>query len=201
MTDRDGRGIVWIDGRSAVIARWEDEPVFEAIDSGVAPKRRAVGSVRRGPARPFGGGRVPGAGTERQHVDEMRRFFAGVAERVADLESVEVSGRGPVHERFAALLTRLSKRGDGELEVIVRPLPRRPSQRQMAARLRTLAGEPLPRRTKGSYRPIEPERDASGRERLSGREGLRNPRPRHLPEREHIELEVQMMLAEDEPAV
>jgi hypothetical protein len=200
MTDPERTGLVWIDGRGAVIGRWQDEPILEEIESGVPPRRRAVGSVRRGPARPFGGGRVSGSGTEGQHIEEMRHFLASVAERVADLESVEVSGRGPAHERFAALLRRLSESGDGELEVSVRSLSRRPSTRQMAARLRKLAGEPLPRRTQGPYRPTGPERDASGRERPPGREGLRNPRPRHLPERDHIEREVRMMLAEDEPA-
>ncbi len=195
-----GIGIVWVDSRGAIVGRWEGEPAFEEIESGAPPKRRAVGSVRRGPARPFGGGRVPGSGTERQHVEEMRRFFAAVAERVADLDAVEVGGRGPAHERFAAVLDKLSEGGDGELEVTVRPLARRPSRAQMAARLRKLVGQPLPRRTKGPYRPSEPGRDASGRERQPGREDVRNPRRRHLPERQEIELEVRMMLAEEEPA-
>jgi hypothetical protein len=193
-------GTVWIDARGAVIGRWQDEPVFEEIASDVPPKRRAVGSVRRGPARPRGGGRVAGTGTEGQHVEEMRHFFASVAERVADLDAVEVSGRGPVHERFAAVLERLSVSGDGRLDVSVRPLSRRPSQRQMAARLRKLVGEPLPRRTEGAYRPSEPGRDASGRPRRPRPEDVRNPRPRHLPERKAIELEVRMLLADDEPA-
>lgn len=201
MTDLERVGTVWIDARGAVIGRWEDEPVFEEIDSAVPPRRRAVGSVRRGPARPFGGGRVKGSGTEEKHVDEMRRFFASVSERVADLDAVEVSGRGPAHDQFAALLERLGERGDGELEVLTRPLSRRPSRRQMAARLRKLVGQPLPRLTKGPYRPVEPPRDASGRPSQPGREELRNPRRRHLPERKEIELEVEMMLAADDAAL
>jgi hypothetical protein len=130
----------------------------------------------------------------------MRRFLADVAERVADLDAVEVSGRGPAPERLAAALEQLSAKGDGGLEVMTRPLSRRPTPRQRAARLRKLAGEPLPRRTKGPYRPEEPERDASGRPRSPGPERLRNPRPRHLPEHKEIELEIRMMLADDEPA-
>jgi hypothetical protein len=199
MTESEGIGTVWIDGRGAVIGRWEDDAVFEEIESDVPPRRRAFGSVRRGPARPFGGGRVPGSGTERQHVEAKRRFFATVAERVADLDTVEVSGRGPAHEQFAGLLRQLNAGGDGELEVEVRPLSRRPSRRQMAARLRKLVGQPLPRRRSGPYRPEEPARDPSGRERPPSRKALRNPRRRHLPEREAIDLEVRMMLAEDEP--
>lgn len=201
MSDATTIGTVWIDSRGAVIGRWEDdEQVFEEIASGVPPRRRAVGSVRRGPARPFGGGRVPGSGTEGQHVEEMRRFFSSVLERVADLDAVEVSGRGPAHERFAAALERLSGAGDGELDVLVRSLSRRPSRPQMAARLRKLVGQPLSRRTKGPYRSVEPERDASGRVSAPGPEQLRNQRPRHLPEQKEIELEIEMMLADDEPA-
>ncbi|HET7830087.1 MAG TPA: hypothetical protein VFL03_11040 [Candidatus Limnocylindrales bacterium] len=200
MTEPQRIGTVWIDGRGAVVGRWDDEPVTEEIASGVPPKRRAVGSVRRGPARPFGGGRIGGTGTEGQHVEEMRRFFGSVAERVADLDMVEVSGRGPAHERFAALLRQLSEDGDGELEVVARPLARRPTPRQMAARLRALASEPLPRRTRGPFRAADAERDASGRVRPPGPEQFRNPRPRHLPERDEIELQLRMMLSDDEPA-
>ncbi len=200
MTDEEQVGIVWVDGRGAVIGRWEDEPVFDEIESGVPQRRRAVGSVRRGPARPFGGGRVGGSGTEEEHVEAMRRFLADVAERLADLDVVEVSGRGPAHERFAALLRQLDNGRPDDLEVVVRPLSRRPSRPQMAARLRKLVGKPLPRRTTGPYREIEPERDASGRVRRPGRDRLPNPRPRHLPEREEIEREVRIMLADDEPA-
>jgi hypothetical protein len=200
MTGSDQVGTVWIDGRGAVIGRWDGEPVFEEVESGVPARRRAVGSVRRGPARPFGGGRVPGSGNEGQHMEATRRFFATVADRVSDLDTVEVSGRGPAHERFADLLRQLNEGGDGELEVTVRPLSRRPSRRQMAARLRSLAGEPLPRRMKGPYRPAEPELDASGRVRPPGRHEVRGSRRRHLPERQEIDLEVRMMLAEDERA-
>ena len=197
MNDDERIGTVWIDGDGAVIGRWEGEPAFERIESGVPPRRRAVGSVRRGPARPAGGGRVGGHGTEDRHAETMRRFFATVADAVSDLDAIEVSGRGPIHERFATLLADLSKQGDGGLEVTVRPVARRPTPRQMAARLRSLAGEPLPRRTTGPYRPAEPARDPSGRKRPFTRDDLPNRRRRHLPERTAIDREVAMMLADD----
>jgi hypothetical protein len=49
--DPERAGLVWIDAQRAVIVRWEDEPTLETLKSGVLPKRRATGSVRRGPAQ------------------------------------------------------------------------------------------------------------------------------------------------------
>lgn len=198
MVDPERAGLVWIDQQRAVIVRWDDEPVLERLESGVPPRRRAAGSVRRGPARPHGGGRVAGRGTEGRHLELTQRFFGEVAERLADLEVVEVSGRGQVHEQFAGMLQRLVASGDGEPEVTTRSLSRRPSDRQLAARLRKIVGEQLPRRGSGApYRPLDPARDASGRVSAPSRADLRNPTPRHLPEREHIDHEIEMMLADD----
>jgi hypothetical protein len=196
----DGVAVVWIDARHAVIVRWDDdEPLTNWIESGVPAWRRAVGSVRRGPARPYGGGRVAGHGTENQYVGRMREFFSDVADRLADLDHVEVSGRGLPHQEFAALLTQLADKSDNELSVTTRPLARRPSEAQLGARLRKLSDQTLPRRTSGPYRPLPPATAASGRPRRKTRDDLRNQRPRHLPERKEIDLEVEMMLARDHP--
>ena len=190
----EAAGLVWIDAQRAVIARWDDEPVLERLESGVPPMRRAAGSVRRGPARPEGGGRVGGHGTEGRHRELTHQFFGEVAERLAYLDVVEVSGRGQIHQQFAELLEKLVQKGDGEPEVTTRALSRRPSDRQMAARLRKLVGKQLPRGGSGPYRPLDPARDASGRVSAPSRADLRNPTRRHLPEREHIDLEIEMML-------
>lgn len=194
-------GVVWIDARQAVIVRWgdDDEPVLEWVDSGVPARRKAVGSVRRGPARPTGGGRVGGHGNKNRYLDQMRYYFAEVADQIADLEHVEIAGRGLPHEEFAELLNQLAEKSNDELTVSTRSLARRPSERQLAARLRKLAGQSLPRRTSGPYRPLPAATDASGRPRRKTRDDLRNQKPRHLPEREAIDLEVEMMLAGDHP--
>lgn len=192
-------GLVWIDARRAVIVRWQDEPVLEWVESGVPPRRKAVGSVRRGPARPSGGGRVGGHGTEERHRGQMRRFFADVAEKLADLDHVQVIGRGLPHKEFAELLARLAATTQDGLTITTESLARRPSERQLAARLRRLTGKSQPRREHGPYRPASVPALASGRPRPQGREDLANRRPRHLPEREAIDLEVEMMLAGDDP--
>ena len=71
-------GLVWVGADHAVVVRWSGEPIVEHLASAVPPRRRAVGSVRRGPARPSGGGRVPGHGTEERHDQESRRFLSDV---------------------------------------------------------------------------------------------------------------------------
>jgi hypothetical protein len=193
-------GLIWIDARHAAVVTWDGEPVVRWIDSDVPVRRKAAGSVRRGPARPAGGGRVGGHGTESRYLEELRRYLAEVAERVAGLELVEVSGRGPVHEQLADLLRRLSERTDDGLSVTVLSLARRPSEGQLAARLRKLADRELPRISNGPYRPVPVERTASGRVRTPTRDDLPNQKARHLPEREEIDQEVEMMLADDEGA-
>ncbi len=192
-------GLVWIDARHAAIVRWDGGPVIEWIESDVPPRRRAVGSVRRGPARPSGGGRVGGHGTAGQHRDAMNRYLSDVADRLADLAHVEVIGRGEPHEQFATLLRRLTAKTPDPLTVTTQSLDRRPSERQLAARLRRLTGTQLPRRSAGPYRPEPPPTEASGRIRPPSREDLAVQKPRHLPERKEIDLEVEMMLAGDEP--
>jgi hypothetical protein len=192
-------GLVWIDARQAVIVRWQDQPALEWVESGVPTRRKAVGSVRRGPARPSGGGRVGGHGTEERHRGQMRRFFAEVAEKVADLDHVEVIGRGLPHKEFAELLTRLAATTQDGLTVTTESLARRPSERQLAARLRRLTGRSQPRRKHGPYRRASVPALASGQPRPPGREELPNRKPRHLPERDAIDLEVEMMLAGDDP--
>ncbi len=193
-------GLVWVDARNAVLARWDGgEPTLEMIQSGVPRRRKAAGSVRRGPARPFGGGRVGGHGTENRRRTNMRRYFSEVAEKLADLDHVEVIGRGLPHQKFAELLSRLAEKHNNGLTVETQALTRRPSERQLAARLRSLVGRPLPRRTSGPYQPLPPPTQASGRIKPPSREDLPKQKPRHLPERKEIDLEVEMMLAGDEP--
>jgi hypothetical protein len=196
--DPERVGLVWMDAEHALIARWRDEPVIETLESGVPPRRTAVGSIRRGPSHPTGGGRGAAQRTEGRHLELMRRYLAELADRVADLEVVEVSGRGQPHARFADLLRRLAAHSSGSQQVTTRSTARRPTDPQLIARLRRLSGEELPRRTSGPYRPVQVDPTGSRRTSQTGSDGIvrRNPRPRRLPERREIDLEVEMMLAD-----
>lgn len=199
--DPDRVGLVWMDAERAIIARWRGEPALERLESGVPPKRQAVGSVRRGPARPSGGGRVAGHGTEGRHLELLRRYLADLAGRTGDLDVIEVAGRGLLFEQFADLLRRLAARGDGDIEVLTRRVSRRPTERQLAARLREIVGAQPPRQTYGSYRwtGLQPT-GPSGRLTPAVHGAPRKVKSRYLPERREIELEVEMMLGDDTTA-
>lgn len=197
--DPEGAGLVWMDTQRAMIALWDGaEPRVEWLESGVPPRRKAAGSVRRGPARPAGGGRVGGEGTEARHLELLQQFLGELTERLADLDVIEVIGRGHAHERLADLLRSLSAGEADDVTVTTRTVSRRPSERQLMARFRKLVGRELPRRTRGPYDGPPPvPTDASGRVRApTAAERRRNPKPRHLPEREHIAREIEMMLAD-----
>ncbi len=204
--DPERVGLVWMDAERAIIVRWRGEPVVELFESGVPPRRTAVGSIRRGPARPSGGGHLAEHRSEGRHLEGMRHYLADLAERLADLDVVEVSGRGRPHDRFAELLGRLATHAGSDVAVTSRTTSRRPTERQLMARLRKLADEELPRRTQGPYREPDaalatgPQHGRPGRTAAAVAPGRRHPKPRRLPERREIDLEVEMMLA-SEPAV
>ena len=188
-------GLVWVGVDRAVVVRWADEPTVEHLSSSVPPKRRGVGSVRRGPARPSGGGRVSGHGTEQKHEQELRRFLTDVVGRLDGLEVIEVIGRGLHPERLADLLRHVAARRAADTVVKVRTLSRRPSDNQLRARLRKLVDAELPRRDVGRYRlPAPGPATPSGRP-LRPAAGRRTLRPPRLPERREIDLEVEAMLA------
>jgi hypothetical protein len=194
--DPERIGLVWISTQRAVIVRWDGEPVVEQIDSGVTPRRRAVGSVRRGPARPEGGGRVPGHGTKSKHDEELRRFLTDVSSRLAGLQAVEVAGRGTVPDRFAEYLRRLAGQRSEDIDVTTRALSRRPSEAQLTARLRRLADRELPRRRVGRYRlPAGGPTTPTGRP-LRPAAGRRTLRPAPTPEWRDIDEQLESMLAE-----
>ena len=190
---------VWMDAEKAYIVRWRGEPVIEQIQSGVPPRRRAVGSVRRGPARPSGGGSVPGHGTEGRHEEHLDRFMATLGMTLADVQVIEVAGRGLPHERLATHLRDLAKGSGDQTIVTTQTLSRRPSERQMVARFRKMIDRERPRRMVGRYSlGVKGPTSATGRPMPSA-EGRRTLRPAHLPERREIEREVEAM-ASDIPA-
>ncbi|MGH2512634.1 MAG: hypothetical protein ACRDGQ_08110, partial [Candidatus Limnocylindrales bacterium] len=150
--DPERVALVWMDSQQALVVRWDGEPVVERIESGVVPRRRAVGSIRRGPARPDGGGSVPGHGTEGRHLEEMDRYLGEVAGKLLGLDRLEVIGRGRAHEQFAEMFRDLEGRLGEEITITTATTSRRPSERQLMARLRKLAERELPRRRQGRYR-------------------------------------------------
>lgn len=194
--DPEQVALVWIGSDRAVIARWADGPKVEHVESGVPPRRRAVGSVRRGPARPKGGGRVPGHGTKAAHEEALRRFLSSVSDRLEGLEVVEVAGQGTLPSRFAELLRRLGARRETPMEVTTRSLSRRPSDAQLQARLRKLADRDLPRKRVGRYGlPAKDPISPTGRP-LRAAAGRRTLRPARQPEWKEIDEQLELLLRE-----
>jgi hypothetical protein len=148
--DPERVGLVWLDAERAMIARWRGAPVVERLESGVPPRRAAVGSVRRGPARPAGGGRVPGHGTKGRHRELLRRYFADLAVHLADLDIVEVAGRGQAYEQLADLLRRLAARREGDVDVTTRAAARRAAETTFVAVLLAREGSRVERGTSGA---------------------------------------------------
>jgi hypothetical protein len=191
--------LVWLDSDRAVITTWHDQPETEHLDSGVTPHRKAVGSVRRGPARPHGGGRVAGHGTEQKHERTLMEFFGELVAKLGNLETVEISGRGSVHQQFAEQLRTWLSQHNENTAVTTRTLARRPSDRQLKARLRKLSGTELPRRRVGRYRlPATEPTTATGRP-LRPAAGRRTLRPAPLPGAKHIAEEIDLMLGDPPP--
>ena len=195
-TDPELVGLVWIGADRAVVVRWTDEPTVEHLAGAVPPRRRGVGSVRRGPARPSGGGRVSGHGTDEKHEQESRRFLTDVVSRLDGLEAVEVIGRGLHPERLAELLRHVAARRNADAVVTTRALSRRPSDNQLKARLRKLVGEELPRRRVGRYRLTGPEPATPTGRPLRPAAGRRTLRPPRLSEGREIDEEVEAMLVD-----
>ena len=193
-TDPEQVGLVWIGADRAVVVRWNGEPTVEYLDGAVPPRRRGAGSVRRGPARPSGGGRVAGHGTEDKHEQELRRFLNDVVGRLDGLEAIEVAGRGLHPERLAELLRRIAARRNADTVVTTRALSRRPSDKQLKARLRKLVGADLPRRNVGRHRLPAPEPTTPTGRPLRPAAGRRTLRPPTVSEQREIDEEVEAML-------
>jgi hypothetical protein len=93
-------------------------------------------------------------------------------------------------------LRRLADRRKEAVTVTTRTLSRRPSDRQLVARLRVLSGTELPRRIQGRYQvPTRGPATATGRP-LHDAAGRRTLRPPRLPEDAHVAEEIELMLAD-----
>ena len=181
--DPEHVGVVWVGSDRAVVTSWEGEPIVRHTEAAVLPRRRAVGSVRRGPARPFGGGPVAGHGTEMKYEQEMRAFLTDLVARLSDLGHVEVAGPGLLPAQLADLLRRVAARRGSDITVTTRALSRRPSDRQFMARLRKLVQAELPRRRVGRYRLPAPEPTTATGRPLRPAAGRRTLQPPRLPKR------------------
>jgi hypothetical protein len=139
------RTVIWIDSRTAILARWDGTATaVDRLRSDVPVHRRSTGHVTHNPAIPHGGGVAPQTDGEARRLEHLARFLREVADRVAPYDAVEVVGPGTVHERLATLLRDDDATQHRERPVAVAAAPVL-TERQLLARLRRLAGIETPR--------------------------------------------------------
>ncbi len=153
--------LVWIDARSATIARWQDEAVrLERMASDVPAHHRSTGHVRQDPASHHGGG--PATAGEPNRLEHLTRFVELVAQRIPNRDPLLILGSGTVRLRLERLVREADGRRARERGISCQAAPRL-SDARLVERLRHFAGADARRRTTGSYRWSEsPTRLASG---------------------------------------
>jgi hypothetical protein len=193
--------LVWIDAREAILVRWVDHGVsIERIESEVPEHHKTTGLVRRRPHYDrnlmSGGYGHPHTSAERHRLEHLARFLDLVAARLSADDPVHIIGPGPVREHLRQTVGEADARGHRTRALTCEPT-RRLTERQLVARIRTLAGD-LPRRgTVGAYRWTDaPGERVSGAWRRVPRRAVQKP----PDERDRREEETAMKEAEAEAA-
>ena len=147
--------LVWIDARGAVIAHWRAGAIrLERLLSDVPPHHRATGHVRYDPVVRHGGSAPHDAG-EANRLEHLARFVELVATRVPPEDEVLILGPGTVRDRLEHRIRETDRHASRTRAVTCQPAARS-TDRQLAARLRELAGEGGRRHIAGAYRKTEP---------------------------------------------
>jgi len=180
--------LIWIDAREAVIARWHAGEVrSERLRSDVPSHHRATGHVRYDPAVQHGGGAPLDAG-EQHRLEHLARFVDLVATHVPPDDELVILGPGTVRDRLEHRI-READRHASTSRVLTCHAAARLTDRQLAARLRHVAGADAPRRSSGAYRgPEAPSRRPSGSVR---------PTPRRQAPRPRIEIDQADLIEEE----
>jgi len=143
--------LVWIDARTAVVARWhEGEARLERFESDVPSHHKATGHVRYDPAMRHGGGAPKDTG-EAKRLEHLARFVDLVAGHVPPDDEVVIIGPGTVRERLEHEVREADRHASRTRSVTCQPATRL-TDRQLVARLRHIAGVEGRRRSVGTYR-------------------------------------------------
>ncbi len=141
------RTLVWVDSRTAILARWDGtDTALRHIRSDVPVHRRSTGHVTgAASSAAHAGGLAPLGDGEARRLEHLARFLRRVADAVDPFDAVEVTGPGTVPERLATLLRDADAAARRAREISVTAADHL-TDRQLLARLRVLAGVTLPRR-------------------------------------------------------
>jgi hypothetical protein len=140
--------VVWIDSRTAAIARWvDDQAVVERLESDVPVHHRGGMHVRHDPGiRPGGGGGTAATSDEPRRHEHLAQFLRDVVARLPEGD-LELIGPGTVHEHLASVVRAADRAGTRQVSVASST---RLTERQLIARLRRLSGlEPRRRERRG----------------------------------------------------
>ena len=155
--------LVWIDARSATVARWvAGEVALERLVSDVPAHHKSTGHVGHDPSIRHGGGGRQQNAVEMQRVEHLNRFVEEVAARLPATDTVAILGPGKVRDHLERVV-RDDDTHHHRQRLVTSEAAARLTERQLIARVRTLAGDAPPRHTVGAYRQAaEPAEKSSG---------------------------------------
>lgn len=140
--------VVWVDGTSAVVARWAGGPIVERVVSEVPAHHRSTGHIRHDPAVRHGGGGVIAEQVDRDRrlhrADHLRR----VAALIPEASDVQVLGPGQARLELAASIRAADGRC-GRTRRVETSASGRLTEGQLVARLRETVGQAPARRRVG----------------------------------------------------
>ncbi len=139
---------VWIDGTSAMVARWTGRAIVERVLDEVPSHHRSTGRVRHDPAVRHGGGGIVADQLDRDRLRHRGAHLRHVASLVPDSGPVLVLGPGSAREELARELTNADRRHRRARPVRCEPSGR-VTERELVARLRESVGEAPGRRVVG----------------------------------------------------
>ena len=138
--------LIWIDAREAAIVRWREAAGLVArVESDVPPHHRDSIHPRHDDSH-SSDAREPLEGGEGRRLEHLAAFIRLVASRLPTDDDLMILGPGTVREELAHEV-----RGDDRLHHRSRQVSAaaadRMTDRQLIARVRSIAGDPPPRQT------------------------------------------------------
>jgi hypothetical protein len=140
--------IVWVDGTTAIVARWAGRPIVERVVSEVPAHHRSTGHIRHDPAIRHGGGGVATDQVERERLLRRAAHLQRVEDLVPETSDVQVLGPGLARMELAGSLRAADRRGRRSRHVATHASGRL-TERQVVAILRSSVGEAPARRVVG----------------------------------------------------
>ena len=163
--------LVWIDSWEAIVVRSTDAaPVLERVESDVPAHHRSTGHVRHDAAVRHGGGGPAQTADEPRRLEHLERFVEQVSLRLPADHDLVLIGPGTVREHLEQRIGADDVHHHRTRTITCEPSDRL-TDRQLVARLRSLAGTELRRKAVGAYRWTEPP---------DGRRGRARPLPRRV---------------------